>query len=42
MMAPEVRVLVDSSASGVVSLGPVVQVPAERLGIQFTSFVWRR
>jgi hypothetical protein len=42
MTAPSVRVLVESSASGVVSLGPVVQVPAERLEIQFTSLVWRR
>jgi hypothetical protein len=41
MTAPLVRMLVESSPSGVVSLGPVVQVPAERLGIQFTSLVWR-
>ena len=37
ILAPPVKELVDDSASGVVSEGPAVQVPAETLRIQFTS-----
>jgi hypothetical protein len=39
MSAPSVKVLVECSALGVVSLGPVFHVPAKRLGIRLISFV---
>lgn len=38
--APPDRVLLEASPSGVVSLGPVLQVPACTLMTQFTSFVY--
>ena len=37
IMAPLARILEEDSASGVVSLGPPLQVPAEMERIQFTS-----
>ena len=37
ILAPPAQELVDDSASGVVSEGPVVHVPAAMLKIQFTS-----
>ncbi len=40
IFAPPERVLVDDSASLIVSLGPVVHLPAETSRIQFTSFVY--
>ena len=40
IIAPPERILLEDSASGVVSLGPVVHVPADMSRIQFTSFVW--
>lgn len=38
-LAPPERICGEASASGVVSEGPVVQVPATMLRIQFTSLV---
>ena len=40
ILAPPAQELADDSASGVVSEGPGVQVPAEMFRIQFTS-LWR-
>lgn len=38
--APDAICCWEDSASGVVSLGPALQVPDERLGIQFTWFFY--